>query len=100
MNIRTCSCKTKQYLSNRYHRAYFRVQLITICAVVKSTCEVEKGNVCAKKSRDSGQNDDFCADYQVLCSCKSCIKYALRYQIQPNSTKSDRQSLALWDHHY
>jgi len=47
--------------------------LITIYAVVKLKCAVEKGNVCTKKCRDSGQNDDLCADYQVQCSCKSCL---------------------------
>ena len=36
-------------------RAYISVQLITICAVVKSKCTIEKGNVCTKKLRDSGQ---------------------------------------------
>jgi len=35
-------------------RAYFSAQLITICAVVKSKCAVEKGNVCTQKCRDSG----------------------------------------------
>jgi len=30
-------------------RAYFSMQLITICAVVKSKSAVEKGNVCTKK---------------------------------------------------
>jgi len=54
------------------------VQLITICAVVKTKCAVEKGNVCPKKCRDSGQNDDLRADYQVLCSCKPCLKYTLK----------------------
>jgi len=52
--------------------AYFSVQLITICAVVKSRCAVEKGDVralCIKKCRESGQNYDLCADYQVLCNC-------------------------------
>jgi len=36
--------------------------LITICAVVISKCAVEKGNVCTKMCRYSGQNDDFCSD--------------------------------------
>src|SRR6218665_1135266 len=52
-------------------------QLIAICAVVKSKCAVEKGNVCVKKYRNSGQTDHLSPDYQVLCSCKSCLKYAL-----------------------
>ena len=43
----------------------------------KNQCAVEKGKVCAKKCRDSGQNGDLCAGYQVLCSCESCLKYAL-----------------------
>jgi len=38
--------------------AYFSVQLIAICAVVKSKCALENGTVCTKKCRDSGQNDD------------------------------------------
>ena len=51
-------------------RAYFSVQLITICTdFVKSKCAVEKGNVCTKKCRDSGQNDDLRADCQVLPNC-------------------------------
>ena len=33
--------------------------------------------MCPKKCRDSGENYDFWADYLVLCSCKSCLKYAL-----------------------
>jgi len=37
------------------------MQLITICAVVKSKCAVEKGNVSIEKCRYSGQNDDICA---------------------------------------
>jgi len=56
-------------------RAHFSVQLITISAVVTSKCAVERGDVCTKKCRDSNQN--LCADYQVLYSCKSCLKYAL-----------------------
>lgn len=49
-------------------RAYFSVQLlITMCAVVKSECAVEKGNVCNNKGRYSGQNDDLFSGYQVLC---------------------------------
>ena len=45
-------------------RTYFSVQLITIiCTVVKLKCSIEKGNVCAKKSRDSGENDDLCAEF-------------------------------------
>ena len=43
------------------------------CAVVESKCAVEKGNACTKKCRDSGQIDDLCADYQVLCGYKSCL---------------------------
>ena len=58
-------------------RAYFTVQLITICAAVKWKCAVEKGNVCSKKCRDSDQTVELCTDFQVLCSCKSCLKYAL-----------------------
>ena len=58
-------------------RAHFSVQLITICAVVKSKCAVEKGNICTKKCRDSVQSDELCANYPVLCSCTSCLKYAL-----------------------
>jgi len=42
--------------------AYYSLQLITICAVVKSKGAVEKGNVCTKKSRDSGQNNYLFAD--------------------------------------
>jgi len=57
--------------------AYFSVQLITICAVVKSKCAAEKGNMCIKKFRNSIQTDDLCADFQVLRSCNSCLKYAL-----------------------
>src|SRR6218665_341652 len=53
------------------HRAYFSVD--HICTVVKLKCAVEKGNVCTKKCRDSGHK----ANYQVLCSCKSCLKYSL-----------------------
>jgi len=30
-------------------RAYFNVQLITICTVVKLKCAVEKGNFCSCK---------------------------------------------------
>ena len=56
------------------HRSYFSVQLITICAVVKSKCAAEKGNVRTEKCCVSGQNDELCADYQDLCSCKSCWK--------------------------
>jgi len=56
-----------------FHWAYFSVQLITICAVVKSKRVVDKGNVCTKKCRDSGQNEDLCAYYQVMCSWKSCL---------------------------
>ena len=48
---------------------YFKVQLITISAVAKVKCRVEKGHACTKKCKDSGQNDDLCANYQVLCSC-------------------------------
>jgi len=55
-------------------RAY--AQSIFQCTVLKSKFVVEKGNVCCKKG-DSGQNYDLCANYQVLCSCKSCLKYAL-----------------------
>ena len=44
-------------------RAYFRVQLTSICAVVKLKCAVEKGNV---SLRDSGKNDDLCADCAVV----------------------------------
>ena len=40
----------------------FSVPLITICAVVKSKGAVVNGNVCTEKCRDSGQNDDLCAD--------------------------------------
>ena len=53
------------------------MQLITICAVVKSKCAVENGKICTKDHRDSGQNDDLWADCQVLGSCKSCSKCAL-----------------------
>jgi len=63
-----------------YRRDYFSMQLITIFAVVKSKCAVEKGNVCTKKRRYSGQNYDLCADNQILCSYKSCSKYALVYR--------------------
>ena len=50
------------------------MQLITIYAVVKSKCAVEKGKRCTKKCRDSGKNDDLYADYKVLCSCNSLLK--------------------------
>ena len=63
------------------HRAYFSVQLITICAVVKSKCAVEKGNECTKNCRDSGQNDDLCTDYQLSYFKKSYLKYALVRQM-------------------
>jgi len=59
-------------------RAYFSVLFITICAVVKSKCAVEQGDVCTKKCWNSGKvYDMLCADYQLLCSGKSCLKYAL-----------------------
>ena len=50
-------------------RAYFNVQLITICAVAKSKCSVL--NVQLLYSQ--------CADCHVLCSRrpKSCLKYVL-----------------------
>ena len=38
----------------------------SICVIIKPKCAAEKGSVRAKKCRDSGQNDDLCADYQVL----------------------------------
>jgi len=46
--------------------AYFNVQLITICAVVISKWQLL-----------------YCplADHHALCSCKSCLKYALRETI-------------------
>ena len=62
-------------------KSYISVRLITICAVVKSKCTVEQDKVWSKKCRDSGQNDDLCADHQVLCGSKSCLKYALDPQI-------------------
>jgi len=37
------------------------VQLITICAVVKLKCAVDKGKVRPMNCRDSGENDDSCA---------------------------------------
>ena len=39
-------------------RAYFSVQLIIICAVVKSKRAAEKGNVSPKKCSNSIQTDD------------------------------------------
>ena len=67
------------WLQLQLRRASFSVQLITICAVVNLKCAVEEV-VCVwtKKCKDSGQIDDLCADYQVLCSCKSFLKYALQ----------------------
>src|SRR6218665_65846 len=47
------------------------LRFITMCAVVKLKNAVEKGNVCNKKCRDSGQNYDLCAVNQVLFSCQS-----------------------------
>lgn len=66
-------------------------QSIFQCAAtagVKSKCAAEKSNVCGKMRRDSGQNGDLCADYQVLGSFKSCLKYTLDRSRQPyiNST--------------
>jgi len=46
-------------------RAYFNVQLVTICAVVKSNFQCKMCSFCQL------------ADCHVLCSCKSCLKYAL-----------------------
>jgi len=66
------------------------VQLITICAVVKSKCAVETGNVCTKKCRDSGQNYDLCADHQLLCNCKSCLEYVLLAMGHPFMTSTRR----------
>src|SRR6218665_699428 len=66
-HVRTCS-----------HVAHFLLLgSLTICAVVKSKCAVEKDNGCTKKCKDSGKNGDLCADYLVLCSCKSCFKEVL-----------------------
>jgi len=42
------------------------VQLITICAAVKSKCAVQKGNMCTKKCRDAGKNEGLSADYLVI----------------------------------
>jgi len=50
--------------------------VITIFAIEKSKLAVEKSNVCAEKYRDSDKSNDLCADYQLLCSGKSCLKYA------------------------
>src|SRR6218665_1467529 len=58
-------------------REYFSVKLFTMRAVVKSKCAVEKGNECTKKCTNSCHNDDLCADNQVVCSCKSCLKHVL-----------------------
>ena len=44
--------------------AYFSLQLITICAVVKSKCGVEKGYRSTKKCRDYDQND-LCANCEL-----------------------------------
>src|SRR6218665_3651934 len=49
-------------------RAYFSVQLITICAVVKSKCAVYYVELLHCQL----------VECQVLCSCKSCLKYALK----------------------
>ena len=73
----TKRCQKRFGLNSLWSRAYFSMQLIPICAVVKSRSVQLKKYVCTKKCRDSGQNDDLCAAYQVLCSCKSCLKYAL-----------------------
>jgi len=52
-------------------------------------CKIEmsswKGNVYTKKCRDSGKNNDLRTGYQVLRSCKSCLKYALQYGISHNN---------------
>jgi len=48
-------------------RAYFSVQLLTICEVVKSKCAELNVQLLHRQL----------ANYQVLCSCKSCLKYAL-----------------------
>jgi len=59
--------KQHQTLSKTYYalpqlRAYFNVQLITICAVVKSNVQLLHCQL---------------ADCLVLCSCKSCLKNGL-----------------------
>src|SRR6218665_3574192 len=48
------------------YRAYFNVQLITICPVVKSNVQCKKINVQLLHCQ--------VADCHALCSCKSCLK--------------------------
>jgi len=53
------------------------LQLITICAAVKSKCAVGKGNVHTKDNLSAEIQVKimiymYYADCQVLCSCKSC----------------------------
>ena len=62
----------------RLCRAYFSVQLIKISAVVKSKCAAEKVIWDLRSADILFKNSDLCADYQVLCSCKSSLKYAMR----------------------
>src|SRR6218665_1505861 len=66
-------------------RAYFNVQLITICAVVKSKCAVEKGNLCSCK----------------MCSCYNTIQFRLMAQKTPpadtDATEDyTRKNVAYW----
>jgi len=49
-----------------------------LITIILCSCKSEmfswKGDLCTKnKSGDPGQNEDLCADYQVFCSCKSCL---------------------------
>src|SRR6218665_1015330 len=48
-------------------RAYFNVQLVTICSVVRSTSAVQNVQLLHCQL----------ADCHILCSCKSCLKYVM-----------------------
>jgi len=53
--------------------------------------------VCTEKCRDSCQNDDLCAYYQVLCtcSCKSCLQYTLNSQTILSNCLKERSKATL-----
>src|SRR6218665_621417 len=73
--VRACISSVCVRVQQEDVRAHISVQFITICAVAKSKCAVVCS--CALRSAEILVKMILCADYQVLCSCKSCLKCPL-----------------------